>query len=259
MLHVGALLDRAPGRKYVSALRFAEFAPRLPLPRPGTLASMRAGLPADYVLALRAPRSAVVSPRGALRESPELDSGLAWMSAAADAMQARAVVIHTPSELTPGARSRDLLRAYAARLPRVAGRTYVWSAQGAWEPEEMHTLCKEIGFCRAFDPLETKSSPGEIAYATLRALGHRAGFSLSALADALTRTLAHGPKEAFVSVDAERAFDIARRLQTLAGEAFAEADRAAASGELDDDGEDLDEDEDAQEDADSDSEEDAES
>jgi hypothetical protein len=252
MLHVGALLDRAPGRKYVSALRFAEFAPRLPLPRPGTLASMRAGLPAEYVLALRAPRSAVVSPRGALREDPALDSGLAWMTAAADAVKARAVVIHTPSELTPGARSRDLLRAYAARLPLVAGRTYVWSAQGAWEPEEMHALCKELGWCRAFDPLETKSSPGEIAYATLRALGHRAGFSLSALADALTRTLAHGPTEAFVSVDAERSFDIARRLQTLASQALADADREAAGGDVDEDDELTDDAEDEEEDAESD-------
>jgi len=236
MLHVGALLDRAPGRKYVSTLRFAELAPRLPLPRPGTLASMRAALPSDFVLALRAPRSAVVSPRGALREDPELDAGLSWLTAAADALQARAVLIHTPSELTPGARSRDLLRAYVARLPQVAGRKYVWAAQGAWEPEEAQALCEELGLCRAFDPLETKSSSGEIVYATLRALGHRAGFSHAALSDALIRTLEHRPTEAFISVDAERAFDIARRLHTLAAEAFS-VGAAAESGDEDTDAE----------------------
>jgi len=86
----------------------------------------------------------------------------------------------------------------------------------------------------------------------LRALGHRAGFSLSALADALSRTLAHGPTEAFISVDAERAFDIARRLQTLADQAFADADREAAGGEIDEDDDDLASDEDE---ADDDSEE----
>jgi hypothetical protein len=242
MLHVGALLDRAPGRKYIAALRFAELAPRLPLPRPGTLASIRTGLPADFVLALRAPRSAVVSTRGALREDPELDKGLAWLSAAADALQARAVVIHTPSELTPGARSRDLLRAYVARLPRVEGRTYVWAAQGAWEPEEAQAVCQELGLCRAFDPLETRSSSrADVVYATLRALGHRAGFSYAALSDALLRTLEHKPSEAFISVDAERAFDIARRLQTLSAQAAGEAAAPNAQDEVE-----LDDDEDAE-------------
>jgi uncharacterized protein YecE (DUF72 family) len=225
MLHIGALIDRAPGRKYVSALRFAELAPRLPLPRSGTLASMRKDLPDDFVLALRAPRSAVVSPRGPLRDAPELESGLAWLHAAADALRARAVVIHTPSELTPGARSKDLLRAYAERLPRVPDRNYVWVAQGAWEAEEAQALCRELGLVRGFDPLETQetTSAGEVVYATLRALGHRAGFSYSALSDAVGRVLAHAPSEAFISVDADRSFDIAKRLKGLAAEQLGEA------------------------------------
>ncbi|MET0387112.1 MAG: DUF72 domain-containing protein [Polyangiales bacterium] len=227
MLYVGALLDRAPGRKYLGALRFAELSLRAPLPRPGTLNAMRAALPADFALALRAPRNAVVSARGALRVDAELEAALAWSLAAADALQARAVLLHTPSELTPGARSRDLLREYVARLPRVAGRHYVWAAQGAWEPEEQHALCEELGLVRAFDPLETKSSPAKVTYATLRALGHRAGFSYAALSDALARTLEHAPEEAFVSVDADKSFDIARRLQTLAVEAAGDDENLA--------------------------------
>ena len=219
-IHVGALLDRAPGRKYVSTLRFAEYAPRLPLPRPGTLASQRTELPDDFVLALRAPRGAVVSARGALRRDAELESGLKWLSSAADALRATAVVISTPSELTPGARSRELLREYVQLLPRAPGRHYVWSPQGAWEPEEVHALCSDLGLVRAFDPLETLATPGPVAYATLRALGHRSGFSLSALSDALARTLEQHPEHAFVSVDAERSFDIAKRLRTLADEAL---------------------------------------
>jgi uncharacterized protein YecE (DUF72 family) len=234
MLHVGALLDRAPGRKYVAALQFAEFAPRTPLPRPGTLQSVRTSAPEGFVFALRAPRSAVVSARGALRLDAELESGVAWLTAAADALQARAVIISTPSELTPGARSRDLLREYSERLPRVAGRHYVWVAQGAWEPEAQQAVCEELGLVRAFDPLELAPgapSPGAIAYATLRALGHRAGFSYSALSDAVVRVLEPGPEEAFISVDAERGFDIARRLRTL----VAEASGAASGGESADD------------------------
>jgi uncharacterized protein YecE (DUF72 family) len=243
-VHVGALLDRAPGRKYVGALSFAEYAPRLPLPRAGTLASLRKELPEAFTLALRAPRSAVVSARGALRRDAELDAGVQWLTAAADALKPRVVVIATPSELTPGARSRDLLREYVAQLPRVEGRDYVWWAQGAWEPEEMHALCSELGIYRAFDPLETRASPGKVAYATLRALGHRSGFSLSALSDALVRTLEQHPEHAFVSVDAERGFDVARRLRTLADEAMGVAAQARDAGdeedeELDEEGEEV--------------------
>jgi len=251
MLHVGALLDRTPGRKYTAALRFAELSLRAPLPRPGTLASARAALGEDFVLALRAPRNAVSSSRGALRNDPELEAGLKWLIAAADALQARAVIIHTPSDLTPGARSRDLLREYFARLPRVAGRHYVWAAQGAWEPEEAHAVCKELGITRAFDPLETLSSPGPVAYATLRALGHRSGFSYAALADALSRTLAHHPEEAFISVDSERGFDVARRLATLSAEAHAAAGLSDAADRLDADAgdDDSERDDDGDEDA----------
>lgn len=244
MLHIGALLDRAPGRKYVSSLRFAELALRNPLPRTNTLSSMRKSLPADVVIALRAPRTAVVSARGPLREDPELTASLAWLTEAADALQARAVIINTPAELTPGARSRDLLRAYVEKLPRVPERHYVWVAQGAWEPEEAEALCRDLGILRGFDPLETKASPGDVVYATLRALGHRAGFSYSSLADAVSRTLAHSPKEAFLSVDAERSFEIAKRLKGLAAEQLGEQPAVGAgAGAAADGGEELDDEE----------------
>lgn len=244
MLHIGALLDRAPGRKYVAALRFAELAPRPPLPRANTLANTRKHLPDALVLALRAPRSAVVSSRGPLRVDAELEAGLDWLIRAADALQARAVVIHTPSELTPGGRSKDLLRAYAAQLPRAAERHYVWVPQGAWEVDEVQALCDELGLVRGFDPLETQCRPNPVVYATLRALGHRAGFSYSALSDALGRVLEHSPEEAFVSVDADRGFDIARRLQTIAAEELGEtgalAEQLGAVGSLSHGGEDQD-------------------
>jgi uncharacterized protein YecE (DUF72 family) len=223
-LHIGALLDRAPGPKYTAALRFAELALRAPLPRPGTIASQRARLPADFVLGLRAPRSSMVGSRGALRMDAELEAGLAWLLAAADAAQARAVVFNTPADLTPGARSRELLRDFVARLPRSAERHYVWLPQGVWEPETAAALSADLGLVYGYDPLETRDAPAsDVTYATLRALGHRAGFSTAALSDALVATLAHGPSEAFFSVDAERAFDIARRLTSTLEQAALEA------------------------------------
>jgi uncharacterized protein YecE (DUF72 family) len=226
MLHVGALLDRAPGRKYTAALRFSEFAPRHPLPRPGTLASMRAGLPADFAMALRAPRTSLASSRGTLRFDAELEAGLTWLLAAADALAVRAVVFNTPADLTPGARSRDLLREYVARLPRVENRHYVWLPQGVWEAADTQALCADLGLVYGFDPLETKPGASDVVYATLRAFGHRAGFSLAALSDAVITTISGAPREAFISVDAERAFDIARRIRTLSSEAGIDAPAA---------------------------------
>jgi uncharacterized protein YecE (DUF72 family) len=241
MLHVGALLERAPGRKYTAALRFAEFAPHGPLPRPGTLASMRAGLPADFAFSLRAPRSSVSSSRGTLRMDEQLEAGRAWLLSAADALAARAIVFNTPADLTPGARSRDLLREYVASLPRVEGRHYVWWPQGVWEAPDAQALCAELGLVYGFDPLETRPGASEVVYATLRALGHRSGFSLAALSDAVSIATSHAPKEAFLSVDAERAFDIARRLRGLSDGASAEPSAPSADPEQDE----FDEDEDA--------------
>jgi uncharacterized protein YecE (DUF72 family) len=243
VLHVGALLDRAPGPKYVATLAFAELGLRAPLPRPATLVQIRARLPEGFALALRAPRDAVVSSQGALRMTRELEASLSWLIAAADACAAQAVLIPTPAELTPGARSRELLRDYVARLPRADGRHYVWLPGGLWEPPESHAVAAELGLVCGFDPLEARRPPGPVAYGTLRALGHRTGFSPSALGDAIDTLLAPGTEIAFLSVDAERAFDVAKRARQIAAERIgAAAAFAADGGELEDEGDDHDED-----------------
>src|SRR5688500_13845553 len=112
MLLAGASLDHLPGPKYLAALRFAEVSLRAPLPRASTLRQKRGQLPEDVVLALRAPKSALVGARGPLRFDAELEAGLAWVLAARDALNAKLVVLPTPADLTPGPRSRELLAAY---------------------------------------------------------------------------------------------------------------------------------------------------
>src|SRR3954447_2404000 len=117
MLLAGSVLDRLPGAKYTAKLRFAEFAPRSPLPRAPTLRRMRGELAKECVLALRAPKSSLVSARGPLRFDAALEHGLDWLLHARDALAAKIVVLPTPSDLTPGKRDRELLAAFAARLP----------------------------------------------------------------------------------------------------------------------------------------------
>ncbi len=236
MLLAGSILDRAPGRTYTGALRFAELALRNPLPRANTLASWRGALPEGFAIALRAPRSSLVSARGPLRFDDALEASLQWVIDAAQALNVRAVVLPTPADLTPGARSRELLAAYVARLPRVESRHYVWAPSGVWEPEDSDPVCEQLGLVRAFDPLETQRPKGDVVYATLRAMGHRSSFSQAALEDAFEVIGQASTSEAFVSVDAERGFDVAKRIQRLMSELLAAADAEEAEGdELDGD------------------------
>lgn len=259
MLLAGSILDRIPGRKYTASLRFAELALRAPLPRAKTLSEWRSQLPADFALALRAPKDALVSARGPLRVDAALEASLGWVLEAADALAARAVVLPTPADLAPGARSRELLGAYVARLPKVENRKYVWAPRGVWEIEDTEPLCAELGLVRAFDPLESARPAGSFVYAELRALGHRKSFSLSALEDALDVIAGAHFDTAYVCVDSDRGFDVAKRLMSLAAEhglaspgaqPREEQDEDEQDGESDEDLDESDEDEEDDEDDD---------
>jgi uncharacterized protein YecE (DUF72 family) len=218
MLFAGSILDRTPGRTYTATLRFAELSLRAPLPRPQTLSAWRAQLPDGFALSLRAPKDAIVSPRGPLRIDAALETSLAWTLDAAKALDVRAVVFATPADFAPGARARELLTAYVARLPKVEGRHYVWAPRGVWEPEDTEPLCAELGIVRAFDPLETPRPTGPFVYAEMRALGHRKSFSPAVLQDALEVISSEDFEEAFVTIDSERSFIIAKRLIAIAAE-----------------------------------------
>jgi hypothetical protein len=230
MLLAGASLDHLPGPKYLASLRFAEISLRAPLPRASTLRQKRGQLPADVVLALRAPKSAIVGARGPLRFDAELEAGLAWLLAARDALSAKLVVLPTPADLTPGARSRDLLAAYLDKLPREPERPYVWAPSGPWEREQAERVAMDLGLVLAFDPLEDDCPAGPVAYARLVALGARRSFSPALLEDALGAMPQGLPS--YVVIESERSFPQASMLQKLAQ--GAQADLEASDLEEDD-------------------------
>lgn len=224
MLLAGSVLDRVPGPKYLAKLRFAELSLRAPLPRAATLRKMRGELPEGFVLALRAPKSAVVSARGPLRFDAELERGFAWLLEARDALAAKVTLLPTPADLTPGKRDRDLLAALAARLPRQADRYWAWEPSGPWQPEEAAELASSLDLVLAFDPLLSPRPPGRVAYARLRALGARKSFSDTALEQVHEQLALEPGAESFVAIDAERSFVPAQRLQAIAqGSALGES------------------------------------
>ncbi|MDD9965735.1 MAG: DUF72 domain-containing protein [Myxococcales bacterium] len=218
MLYAGATVERFPGKKYFASLRFVEFAPRAPLPRASTLTRFAHEMPDEAVIALRAPRAALVSELGPLRPSEAQAQALAWTLDAAERLRARAVVLPTPASLTPGSHSRERIKAFAEALPRPAGRHYVWAPQGLWEEEESAQLAERLGLVRAFDPLFEQRPPGSVVYARLQTLGAQTGFSEATLDDVLERIGDEPFETAFVSIESDRSFKQAERLIALMSE-----------------------------------------
>ena len=214
-LLAGALLERPPGPKYTSELRFAELAPQSPLPKPGTLAKWRQKLPKGFELALRAPDACWQSPGGPLRPSRELDTGLAWLSEAADALQASMIVISTSAAVTTGARDRERLREYFGRIPRAEGRLIAWRPSGLWEPETVQTMASALSLVGGFDAVDDPVPKADVLYTSLLAEGLRRSFSHALLLDVLDKLQSSGAARAFVTIASGQSFREARLLQAL--------------------------------------------
>jgi len=214
-LYTGAVVDRVPGRKYLDALRFFEYAPKPPRPRGPTLTRLRHGFPEGTVAGLRAPIAALVSEYGPLRASESQQELLKWTLDAADCLNVRTLLLPTPAELMPGPRSRELLARFVESLPRDRERHYVWSPRGAWQAEEAYAVAQQLGLVYAYDPLQQSRPPGAVVYARLTAMGAQTGFSDSTLEDVLSNLVDEPCAEAFIVVDAPRGVQHATRLQQL--------------------------------------------
>ena len=214
-LLAGALLERPPGPKYTSELRFAELAPQSPLPKPGTLAKWRQKLPKGFELALRAPDSCWQSPTGPLRPTNELDAGLKWLSEAADALQASIIVVATGPAVTTGARDRERLREYFGRFPRAEGRFIAWKPTGLWEPETVQAMASVLSVVGGFDAIDDPVPDANVLYSSLLAEGFRRSFSHALLLEVLDKLQSSGASRAFVTIESGQSFREARLLQAL--------------------------------------------
>lgn len=214
-LLAGALLERPPGPKYVSALRYAELAPIPPLPKPTTLARWRRELPPGFQLGLRAPEACWRSPEGPLRLSDELKRGLGWLAEAADALEASVVVIATGAAVTTGKRDRERLREYFACVPRAEGRVVVWRPTGLWEPESRQGMADSLSVVGGFDAIDDPAPLADVLYAFLRAEGLRRSFSHAQLLEVLDKLEDSGASRAFVSIESDQSFREAQLLQSL--------------------------------------------
>ncbi len=214
-LLAGALVERPPGQKYASALRYAELAPIAPLPKPTTLERWRRQLPPTLELGLRAPASCWRSSDGLLRPGDELERGLGWLGEAADALDASVLVIATGAAVTTGARDRERLREYFARVPRAEGRILVWQPSGLWESELRQGMADSLSVVGGFDAIDDPAPHADVIYAFLRAEGLRRSFSHAQLLEVLEKLEHSGASRAFVSIESHQSFREAQLLQSL--------------------------------------------
>ena len=212
-------MERPPGPKYTSVLRFAEIAPAPPLPKPATLARWRSAMPEDFRVALRAPVTSWKSPSGPLRTGSDLDAGLQWLGEAADALRAELLVVATGPEVTTGQRDRDRLMEYFARVPRAEGRLLVWRATGLWEPKPLQKMSESMSVVGGFDPVDDPAPGGTCLYACLEAEGLRRSFSHAQLMDVADKIRVTSAERAFVTISSPRSFREAVLLQSLFDEA----------------------------------------
>ncbi|MGB5349926.1 MAG: hypothetical protein WBN10_10015 [Polyangiales bacterium] len=209
------MLERPPGPKYTAKLRFAELALRAPLPKAGTLAGWRKKLPDGFELALRAPDQCWQGPGGPLRSSKELDAGLLWLSEAADALEASMVVVATSAAVTTGARDRQRLRDYFARIAATEGRLVAWKPSGLWEPEAVQAMARTLSVLGGIDAIDDPAPDTDVVYATLLAEGLRRSFSHALLLEVCDKLQAAGASRAYVTIESPQSFREARLLQAL--------------------------------------------
>lgn len=93
----------------------------------------------------------------------------AWeiMRRAAEILDAKAIIFHTPASFTPTRENRENLVRFFDSIERGPSHL-VWEPDGVWEDEETEALCSECGLIPASDPLISKPCPGEIFYFRMR-------------------------------------------------------------------------------------------
>jgi hypothetical protein len=214
-LFAGALLERPPGPKYTSELRFAELAPKAPLPKPTTLAKWRKSLPAGFEVGLRAPEECWRSTAGPLHANDELRAALRWLAEATDALEASLLVISTGAAITTGARDKERVRQYFAEIPHTEDCSIVWRPTGLWEPAALQRMASELSIIGGIDAIDDPVPSADLVYATLVAEGLRRSFSHAQLIDVLEKLRDSDASRAFVTIDSAQSFREARLLRAL--------------------------------------------
>lgn len=208
--HIGA--RRLEGSLSAYAKRFDFLEVRMPAPgEPGptltTLRRWRKQVPPHFDF------SVVLGPAAsALRAGRQLDQDIEAAIAAADALQARCMLVVTPAAVTPAAVWRERLAAVTARLARDA-TLLAWEPRGVWEAEDAQRLAQKLDVLLVVDPLRDPTPPGPVFYGRLRALGETRSFGTSMLERVVVAVGVR--RDAYVVIETQSALAECKRLRTI--------------------------------------------
>lgn len=196
-VHVGLPSHLGNLARYASHFDLVEVRPvATSIPRLTKLRQWRKDVPPSFVF------SVVLPPiLGELRApSAEQDQALKATLEAAEALQARCLVIPTPSVVTPTALNKKRLAALLERLPRDAVMIG-WEPRGIWSPDEMDQWSRELNVHLVGDVSQGDAPRGAMLYTRLRGIGANTRFSTGVISR--VRSAFHDRREVFVVVEAE--------------------------------------------------------
>ena len=203
--HVGLPALSGDIARYAQRWGLAEVRPvDTSIPAAARLRSWRKQVPPAFAFSVVLPR--VV---GELRPCAALDAALAKSLEVARTLEARAIVLATPSTVTPTELNRKRLADLAARIPHDAV-TLAWEPHGLWEIEESARVARRLGLVLVVDAAREPVPDGPVAYVRLRGLGESSRLGPQAIervADAI-----RDRREAFVVVETSGVMAVAKAL-----------------------------------------------
>jgi uncharacterized protein YecE (DUF72 family) len=196
--HIGAKALRTSLGTYAKRFDFLEVkagaSPREPAPTLATLRKWRRSVPPHFDFSVVA--------------GPHLS-----MLKAVDALEARCIVIATPSEVTPSTLWRDRMAKLVTRFPRDVTQV-IWEPRGVWETEDAAVAAKRWGIVLAVDAAREPVPAGAVAYVRLRALGETRSFGPAALEKVVAAI--GNRRDAYVVFETDSALAESKRMRTIA-------------------------------------------
>jgi uncharacterized protein YecE (DUF72 family) len=210
--HIGAKALRSNIETYAKRFDLLEVrtspSAREPGPTLATLRKWRRSVPPHFDFTVVAgPHLSMV------KAGAPLEADLATALAAVNALEARCILLQTPSDVTPSKLWRDRIAKLVERFPRDVTQV-IWEPRGVWETEDAAVAAHQWGVVLAVDAARDPVPAGPVAYVRLRALGETRSFGPAALEKVVDAIGAR--RDAYVVFETDSALVESKRLRALA-------------------------------------------
>lgn len=210
--HIGAKALRSNIETYAKRFDLLEVktapGPREPGPTAATLRKWRRSVPPHFTFTV------VAGPHlSMLKAGAPLEADLTSTLAAVDALEARCILLQTPSDVTPSNLWRDRMAKVLTRFPQDVTQV-IWEPRGVWETDDAAVAAQRWGIVLAVDAAREPVPAGPVAYVRLRALGETRSFGPAALEKVVHAIGSR--RDAYVVFETDSALAESKRLRSLA-------------------------------------------